>query len=52
MEVLERPAAMPLPTDASLIQAVRELVDGPLAELASDIDRRGVYPKSILQRLG
>jgi alkylation response protein AidB-like acyl-CoA dehydrogenase len=52
MEVLDRPAAMPLPTDASLIQAVRQLADGPLAELASDIDRRGVYPETILKRLG
>jgi alkylation response protein AidB-like acyl-CoA dehydrogenase len=52
MEVLDRPAAMPLPTDASLIHAVRQLADGPLAELASDIDRRGVYPETILKRLG
>jgi alkylation response protein AidB-like acyl-CoA dehydrogenase len=52
MEVLDRPAAMPLPTDASLIQAVRQLADGPLAELASDIDRRGVYPETVLKRLG
>jgi alkylation response protein AidB-like acyl-CoA dehydrogenase len=52
MEVLDRPAAMPLPTDASLIEAVRQLADGPLAELASDIDRRGVYPETILKRLG
>jgi alkylation response protein AidB-like acyl-CoA dehydrogenase len=52
MEVIDRPAAMPLPTDASLIQAVRQLADGPLAELASDIDRRGVYPETILKRLG
>ena len=52
MEVLERPPAMPLPTDSSLIDAVRALAGGPLAELASDIDRRGIYPKSILQRLG
>ncbi len=36
----------------ALLLAVRELVDGPLAELADDIDRRGIYPKSILQRLG
>ena len=52
MEVLERPAAVPLLTDASVIAAVRELADGPLAELASDIDRRGVYPETILKRLG
>ncbi len=38
--------------EAALISAVRALADGPLAELADDIDRRGIYPKSILQRLG
>lgn len=57
MQVLERAAPQPLSTAAdlsaeALINAVRELVDGPLAELADDIDRRGIYPKSILQRLG
>lgn len=36
----------------SMLQAVRALADGPLAELADDIDRRGIYPKGILQRLG
>ncbi|MBA4326789.1 MAG: acyl-CoA dehydrogenase [Polaromonas sp.] len=59
MEVLERAATPPglwpagetLSGDA-LIAAVRALADGPLAELADDIDRRGIYPKSILQRLG
>lgn len=59
MEVLER-AATPhglSPTDETLtgdalISAVQALADGPLAELADDIDRRGIYPKSILQRLG
>ena len=51
MEVLERPSAE-LSQPFDLIKAVRELATGPLAELADDIDRRGVYPKSILQRLG
>lgn len=51
MEVLERPPAN-VPQDFDLIQAVRELTSGPLAELADDIDRRGVYPKSILHKLG
>jgi alkylation response protein AidB-like acyl-CoA dehydrogenase len=56
MEVLER-AAIQTPSDeplddAGLISNVRELANGPLAELAGDIDRRGIYPKSILQRLG
>ena len=35
-----------------VLSAVRELADGPLLALADDIDRRGIYPKSILQRLG
>ncbi len=59
MEVLDRvpaePAAenlAPAPAADALVQAVRVLADGPLAELADDIDRRGIYPKSILQRLG
>ena len=52
MEVLERPAADQTLDGAELIAAVRALADGPLAELADDIDRRGIYPKSILQRLG
>ena len=51
MEVLERPATG-LSQDFDLIKAVRELATGPLAELADDIDRRGIYPKSILHRLG
>ena len=51
MELLERPAA-DLSHEFDVIKAVRELATGPLAELADDIDRRGVYPKSILQRLG
>jgi len=51
MEVLERPNA-DLSQDFDLIKAVRELATGPLAELADDIDRRGIYPKSILHRLG
>lgn len=59
MEVLERTAASPAIaetgdalTGEALVAAVRALADGPLAELADDIDRRGIYPKSILQRLG
>ena len=51
MEVLERPLTE-LAHDVDLIKAVRELATGPLAELADDIDRRGIYPKSILHRLG
>ena len=51
MEVLDRPEAEAL-AGTGLIAAVRALADGPLAELADDIDRRGIYPKSILQRLG
>ncbi|MDO9358083.1 MAG: acyl-CoA dehydrogenase family protein [Polaromonas sp.] len=56
MEVLERAPQAGSPaanTEAeALLAAVRALADGPLAELADDIDRRGIYPKSILQRLG
>jgi len=51
MQVLERPLT-DLHSDVDLIKAVRELATGPLAELADDIDRRGIYPKSILHRLG
>ncbi|MDO9405299.1 MAG: acyl-CoA dehydrogenase family protein [Polaromonas sp.] len=60
MEVLERAATQSDASDDTgqsmvrdtLLAAVRELCDGPLAELADDIDRRGIYPKSILQKLG
>ena len=55
MEVLERTLETPAAVGgnaAALLQAVRELADGPLAELADDIDRRGIYPQSILERLG
>ncbi len=51
MEVLERPSVEASQT-TDLLAAVRALADGPLAELADGIDRRGIYPKSILQRLG
>ena len=51
MEVLER-RLTDTQNDVDLIKAVRELAIGPLAELADDIDRRGIYPKSILHRLG
>ena len=43
------PAASP---NAAMLRDVRALADGPLAELADDIDRRGIYPKGLLQRLG
>ena len=56
MEVLERlhpdHQALAATDDAGLVAAVRALANGPLAELADDIDRRGIYPKSVLQRLG
>ena len=51
MEVLERPT-IEESHNTDLITAVRALADGALLELADDIDRRGIYPKSILQRLG
>lgn len=54
MEVLERATEIAAAEGnaSALLQAVRALADGPLAQLADDIDRRGIYPKSILQRLG
>ena len=58
MEVLDRETSPPAHSEAlqldgaTLISAVRELADGALSELASDIDRRGVYPETILKRLG
>ena len=52
-QVLERQtvANQPASEPVSLIATVRALANGPLAELADDIDRRGIYPKSVLQRL-
>ncbi|KNZ33093.1 MAG: acyl-CoA dehydrogenase [Methylibium sp. NZG] len=38
--------------NATVLRAVRALADGALAELADDIDRRAIYPKAILLRLG
>ena len=56
MEVLEHQSlanSHPTPADAAtLLESVRTLAQGPLAELADDIDQRGIYPKSVLQRLG
>ena len=46
------PASPQATPHEAMLQAVRALADGPLAELADDIDRRGIYPKGILQRLG
>lgn len=47
----DTPAAQPDGAQA-LLGAVRALSEGALARLADDIDRRGIYPKAILQRLG
>ncbi len=54
MEVMERVTETPAAESnaAALLQAVRALADGELAALADDIDRRGVYPKGVLQELG
>jgi alkylation response protein AidB-like acyl-CoA dehydrogenase len=49
--VLDPPAAAPSIAD-TMLDAVRAIADGALAELADDIDRRGVYPKGVLMRLG
>ncbi len=48
---LAAPVTAPRDADA-MLAAVRAIADGTLAELADDIDRRGVYPKALLQRLG
>ena len=48
----QRPPPQPTTPNQAVLQAVREVADGALAELADDIDRRGIYPKSILLRLG
>ncbi|MEP7299368.1 MAG: acyl-CoA dehydrogenase family protein, partial [Burkholderiales bacterium] len=50
--VLDTPLAAPIGTTEAMLAAVREIADGALAELADDIDRRGVYPKGVLMRLG
>jgi alkylation response protein AidB-like acyl-CoA dehydrogenase len=49
--VLDHPIAAPSSAEA-MLSAVREIADGALAELAEDIDRRGVYPEAVLKRLG
>ncbi len=36
----------------AMLAAVRAIADGPLADIADDIDRRGTYPRSILVQLG
>ena len=52
--VLDQPHAMPVATaePEAMLSAVRRIADGALAELAEDIDRRGVYPQAVLKRLG
>jgi len=49
--VLDNPVATPATSADAMLAAVREIADGALAELAEDIDR-GVYPESVLKRLG
>jgi alkylation response protein AidB-like acyl-CoA dehydrogenase len=36
----------------ALMRAVRDIAQGPLAELAPEIDRKGTYPEAILRQLG
>ena len=36
----------------AMLAEVRRIADGTLADLADDIDRRGLYPKSVLLALG
>jgi len=38
--------------DEGVMRAVREITQGPLAALASDIDRKGTYPEAVLRSLG
>lgn len=47
----ERPAALKPDESTPMLQAVRELVDGPLREAADAIDR-GTYPRAVMQALG
>lgn len=49
LDPIAAPAASAAP---AMLAAVREIANGPLAELADDIDRRGVYPEAVLRRLG
>jgi len=49
--VLDNPVNAPATTADAMLAEVRRIADGALAELAEDIDR-GVYPKSVLMRLG
>ena len=36
----------------ALIEAVREIAEGPLSALVDDIDRKGIYPEAVLRALG
>ncbi len=36
----------------ALVQAVRDIAQGPLAAVAQECDRQGVYPESVLRQLG
>lgn len=36
----------------ALVEAVRSIAQGPLAEVAPDCDRKGVYPETVLRMLG
>ena len=36
----------------ALVAAVRRIADGPLAAVADDCDRKGVYPEAVLRELG
>jgi alkylation response protein AidB-like acyl-CoA dehydrogenase len=50
--VIDPPIAAPASAAETMLAAVRSVADGVLAELADDIDRRGVYPEGVLMRLG
>ena len=52
MGVMELPVAQGLLDGEALINAVRAVAEGPLAEQAEAIDRRGHYPEGVLRELG
>lgn len=50
-DVLLAPSA-PLSSSEAMLEAVRQVASGPLAEMADEIDRLGTYPEAILRQLG
>jgi alkylation response protein AidB-like acyl-CoA dehydrogenase len=50
--VLQQPLATAASRADSMLATVRQIAEGPLAELAEAIDRRGAYPREVLGQLG